>query len=194
MINETPSPRNENDNYFLTLLAIATIVIVLLCFKLFSLGNKYEHEANMSSALLTDIAALEDKVRSNKHIVDTLYVQKVSIQTKYRDRIRLISQLDSVQHDSLFGLIYPSKDSANKTFYHYNHASEQLALSDSIITIKDSIIVDLTTISFKKDTIIAIKDKVIDSKDKQIASQKKITKRAYVIGGAVGFIIGLLIP
>jgi hypothetical protein len=191
MITESQSPRNGNDNYFLFLLSIAVVAIVLLCFKVFNLSHELGHEQRISSVLLTDISALQDSIRSNKHIVDTLYLQKVSIQVKYRDKIVLISQLDSVQHDSLFGLIYPSKDSANRTFYHYQHASEQLVLSDSIIVVKDSIISDLETIISNKDTLLI-------QANKDLANEKKSTKKAYrkglLQGGALGFILGLLIP
>jgi len=120
-----------------------------------------------NETLQAEIANLNQGIKANEIIVETLYVDKWHAANKSEAKIAEVRALDKPQQDSLNRLLYPTVDSANLTYYHCIAAREQLALSDSIITIKDTIIGSLQLVSLKKDTIISNNAKELRKEEKK---------------------------
>lgn len=165
-----------------------TALILALSFALCSLlyytcGK--EKQLNERTAVLAKINAenesLRDSIGHQKKEVDTLYLERTKVQTKYQTIIQQIKTLDSAQHDSLFGLIYPSKDSANATYYHYLSAREQLIITDSIVSRQDTIITHLERITSNQEQAISEQQKEINTEKRKVFIWKAATVGALLL-------------
>lgn len=165
-----------------------TALILALLFALFSLlyytcGK--EKQLNEHTAILAKINAenesLRRSIRNQNKEVDTLYIERGNVKKRYDKKIREIKTLDSAQHDSLFGLIYPSKDSANATYYHYLSAREQLEITDSIVSRQDTIITHLERITSNQEQAISEQQKEIKTEKRKVFVWKAATVGALLL-------------
>lgn len=123
--------------------------IILAAIILLSIGTCHQCNTSQTDASKDEkIAILERKADSlsnvisrHKSSVDTFEVKRDIVKTVYRDRIKVVREMDSTQHDILFDSLYAGrKDSANVKFYQNEQCQKELAYCDSSSMEKDSII------------------------------------------------------
>jgi len=189
---------NESEKTKIQLCCIIAILLLIILLLGWRDGQKENDNLKLQSDNETlQIKALNliSEVESNEKRVDTVYTEKLKIKRIYEDSIVYLNTLDSSQHDSLFNTLYPSKDSANRTYYRYNDAKIQLKLDSNIIKFKDSNIFDLKNVIQINDTIHRNDSLILFNTVKQAKKDiRKARNKGRVEGGVIGFIFGLLIP
>jgi hypothetical protein len=164
------------------ILAISVIAILLVR------GLKTEHEINPlkseNEKLQFERNELINRTNEYATIIDSLNERKTATITKYKTIKQIVKQYDTIEKRIYFNNNIGSIDSCIQLHIAYNECKELLTLADSSNLIKDTIISDLTLANLKADKILANTKK----------QAKKDVRNAYLKGGVVGLLIGLLIP